>query len=228
MAERPANAALPSLFLVGDSTVRSGGANGAVGWGERVALYFDPARVNVVNHAIGGRSSRTFLGEGRWARVMEQVKAGDAVLIQFGHNDGGRIGDPAMKGRASGAGLGPETVEDRRPCRFTYSISRVARRKMPWSFCFGINKMTPRRRPIHESFRAGVVVAGRIATKRAPLRTRSAEGTGRSSDLELDWGYTVSRARPLARRRAITLRPFFVLIRFRNPCSRFRLSLDGC
>ncbi|GGC11905.1 GDSL-type esterase/lipase family protein [Pseudoduganella buxea] len=115
VAERPANAALPSLFLVGDSTVRSGGANGAVGWGERVAPYFDPARVNVVNHAIGGRSSRTFLGEGRWARVMEQVKAGDSVLIQFGHNDGGRIGDPAMKGRASGAGLGPETVEDRRP-----------------------------------------------------------------------------------------------------------------
>ncbi len=114
VAERPANAALPSLFLVGDSTVRSGGANGAVGWGERIAPYFDPARVNVVNHAIGGRSSRTFLGEGRWARVMEQVKAGDAVLIQFGHNDGGRIGDPAMKGRASGAGLGPETVEDRR------------------------------------------------------------------------------------------------------------------
>lgn len=64
--------------------------------------------------------------------------------------------------------------------------------------------------------------------KRAPLRTRSAEGTGRSSDLESDWGYTVSRARPLARRRAITLRPFFVLIRFRNPCSRFRFNFEGC
>lgn len=110
--ERPANG-LPALFLVGDSTVKSGGKDGMVGWGERIAPYFDAAKVNVVNHAIGGRSSRTFYTEGRWARVLEQLRAGDAVLIQFGHNDGGRIGDPAMKGRASGPGTGPETVADR-------------------------------------------------------------------------------------------------------------------
>jgi len=113
-AGRPAGSALPTLFVVGDSTVRSGGANGMVGWGEHLAPYFDAGKVNVVNHAIGGRSSRTFLTEGRWTRVLEQMKAGDAVLIQFGHNDGGRIGDPAAKGRASGAGTGPEIVEDRR------------------------------------------------------------------------------------------------------------------
>lgn len=114
-AEKPRDAALPSLFLVGDSTVKSGGANGAIGWGERIAPYFDAARINVVNHAIGGRSSRTFYTEGRWQRVLGQLKAGDVVAIQFGHNDGGRIGDPAMKGRASGKGIGPETVEDTRP-----------------------------------------------------------------------------------------------------------------
>lgn len=113
--ERAANRALPTLFLVGDSTVKSGGQNGAVGWGERIAPYFDAAKVNVVNHAIGGRSSRTFYTEGRWQKVLDQLKAGDVVLIQFGHNDGGRIGDPAMKGRASGPGTGPETVEDKRP-----------------------------------------------------------------------------------------------------------------
>ncbi|MRV76221.1 hypothetical protein GJ700_31380 [Duganella sp. FT92W] len=113
--EQPRNAALPTLFIVGDSTVRSGGANGAVGWGERIAPYFDSGRVNVVNHAIGGRSSRTFYTEGRWDKVLAQLKAGDVVLIQFGHNDGGRIGDPAMKNRASGAGTGPETVEEARP-----------------------------------------------------------------------------------------------------------------
>ena len=113
--ERPAIPALPTLFIVGDSTVKSDGNNGMVGWGERIAPYFDARKVNVVNHAIGGRSSRTFYTEGRWNAVLEQMKAGDAVLIQFGHNDGGRIGDPAMKGRASGPGTGPETVADRRP-----------------------------------------------------------------------------------------------------------------
>ncbi|WP_227470171.1 rhamnogalacturonan acetylesterase [Massilia sp. YMA4] len=110
---RPAND-LPALFLVGDSTVKSGGKDGMVGWGERIAPYFDLTRVNVVNHAIGGRSSRTFYTEGRWADVLAQLRPGDAVLIQFGHNDGGRIGDPAMKGRASGAGTGPETVMERK------------------------------------------------------------------------------------------------------------------
>lgn len=105
---------LPTLFLVGDSTVKSGGQNGAIGWGERIAPYFDAGKINVVNAAIGGRSSRTFFTEGRWERVRAQLKRGDVVLIQFGHNDGGRIGDPASKNRASVPGIGPETVEDTR------------------------------------------------------------------------------------------------------------------
>ena len=113
--EAPLNPALPTLFLVGDSTVKSGGQNGAIGWGERIAPYFDARRINVVNAAIGGRSSRTFYTEGRWDKVLAQLKRGDVVVIQFGHNDGGRIGDPAMKNRASAPGIGPETVEDTRP-----------------------------------------------------------------------------------------------------------------
>lgn len=106
---------LPTLFLVGDSTVKSGGMNGAIGWGERLAPFFNTRKINLVNQAIGGRSSRTYFTEGRWDKVLAQMKAGDIVLIQFGHNDGGRIGDPANKNRASGAGIGPETVEDTRP-----------------------------------------------------------------------------------------------------------------
>ncbi|MDK6080267.1 rhamnogalacturonan acetylesterase [Massilia varians] len=113
--EAPLDAKLPTLFLVGDSTVKSGGQNGAIGWGERIAQYFDTRRINVVNAAIGGRSSRTFFTEGRWDRVLGQMKQGDMVVIQFGHNDGGRIGDPANKNRASAPGIGPETVEDTRP-----------------------------------------------------------------------------------------------------------------
>ncbi|MBP1202344.1 lysophospholipase L1-like esterase [Duganella sp. 1411] len=113
--EKPRDPSLPSLFLVGDSTVKSGGANGAIGWGERIAPFFNTDKINVVNHAIGGRSSRTFFTEGRWDKVLAQLKAGDIVAIQFGHNDGARIGDPAGKNRGSVPGTGPETVEDTRP-----------------------------------------------------------------------------------------------------------------
>ena len=111
--EAAANPALPTFHIVGDSTVRSGGTGvGLWGWGERIAPFFDPAKINVVNHAIGGRSARTFYTEGRWDKVAAAIKPGDYVIIQFGHNDGGRIGDPANKHRADGPGLGEETVPD--------------------------------------------------------------------------------------------------------------------
>jgi lysophospholipase L1-like esterase len=113
--EQPLDPLLPTLFLVGDSTVKSGGSKGMYGWGERIGTLFDTRKLNVVNSAIGGRSSRTFYTEGRWEKVLARVKRGDFVIVQFGHNDGGRIGDPAMKNRASAPGIGAETVEDTRP-----------------------------------------------------------------------------------------------------------------
>ena len=115
-AEKVANASLPTFHIVGDSTVRSGGTGaGLWGWGERIAPFFDTNKINVVNHAIGGRSARTYFTEGRWQKVADAIKAGDFVIIQFGHNDQGRIGDPAMKGRVDGKGIGDETVEDTKP-----------------------------------------------------------------------------------------------------------------
>ncbi len=114
--EKIANPALPTLHIVGDSTVRIGGAvKGLVGWGERIQPYFDPDKINVVNEAIGGRSARTYYTEGRWQRVENELKPGDFVVIQFGHNDGGRIGDPRNKHRADGKGIGDETVPDTMP-----------------------------------------------------------------------------------------------------------------
>jgi lysophospholipase L1-like esterase len=114
--EKIANTALPTFHIVGDSTVKSGGTGaGLWGWGERIAPFFDPNKINVVNHAIGGRSARTFFTEGRWQKVADAIKPGDFVIIQFGHNDQGRIGDPAMKGRPDGKGIGDETVEDIKP-----------------------------------------------------------------------------------------------------------------
>src|SRR5260370_9938381 len=103
----------PTLFLIGDSTVRNGngtGANKQLGWGEPLAAYFDPAKIQVLNRARGGRSSRTFLTEGLWDQVLEALKPGDFVIMQFGHNDGGPL-DDNQRARGSLRGTGEETRE---------------------------------------------------------------------------------------------------------------------
>ena len=99
----------PTLFIVGDSTVKNG-TKGQQGWGERLPAFFDPDKISVENHAIGGRSSRTFQTEGRWDKVLAAAKPGDFVLIQMGHNDGGKPDDPARP-RGSLPGIGDETKE---------------------------------------------------------------------------------------------------------------------
>ena len=107
----PADPKLPSLVLIGDSTVRNGqgdGSNGQWGWGEPIAEFFDTTKINVVNRAVGGLSSRTYLTGGHWERALELIKAGDFVIMQFGHNDGGAINDTS-RARASIRGVGEET-----------------------------------------------------------------------------------------------------------------------
>ncbi len=113
----PANPKLPSLILIGDSTVRNGrddgqglGAEGQWGWGNPIAAFFDPAKINVVNRAVGGLSSRTYLTGGHWERALAFVKPGDFVVMQFGHNDGGAVNDNS-RARASLKGIGDETQE---------------------------------------------------------------------------------------------------------------------
>lgn len=104
------NPALPTIFIAGDSTAARGAGENQQGWAVPFADYFDPAKVNIVNGARGGRSSRTFITEGLWARLLAEVKPGDLVLIQFGHNDAGLINDP-RRARGSLPGLGDETQE---------------------------------------------------------------------------------------------------------------------
>jgi lysophospholipase L1-like esterase len=109
----PHDAKLPTLFLIGDSTVRNGrgdGGNGQWGWGEPFFDRFQPAKVNVVNRAVGGLSSRTFLTMGWWDKVLAMMKPGDVVLMQFGHNDSGPMDDPA-RARGTLKGTGDETRE---------------------------------------------------------------------------------------------------------------------
>ena len=83
----------PTVFLTGDSTVKNEDKNpdGMWGWGAVAYSIFDEDKVNVINAAKAGRSTRTYLEEGRWDEVYNSIEPGDYVLIQFGHNDIGGI-----------------------------------------------------------------------------------------------------------------------------------------
>lgn len=83
---------LPTLWIIGDSTVKVG-TPGQRGWGDEIGPFFDSTRINVVNRAIGGRSSRTFITEGRWEGILAEIQPGDIVLMQFGHNDASPINE---------------------------------------------------------------------------------------------------------------------------------------
>ncbi|MBD2867299.1 GDSL-type esterase/lipase family protein [Paenibacillus arenilitoris] len=85
---RPAGA-LPTIFTLGDSTVKSYTFEEAPmsGWGQVFDDLFDPERVNVVNYSMGGRSFKNAYWEGRLNDILLTANAGDYLLIQFGHND---------------------------------------------------------------------------------------------------------------------------------------------
>ncbi len=100
---------LPSLYVVGDSTAAKNNGNTIEGWGVPFLTYFDLTKVNVVNAALGGRSTRTFMNEGHLEELIARLKQGDTVLIQWGHNDSYDLDGPT--GRGSLHGLGDETIE---------------------------------------------------------------------------------------------------------------------
>lgn len=99
----------PVLYIIGDSTVRN--ANRAQwGWGTLISDLFDTTAIKVANHAIAGRSSRSFTNEGRWRRLDSLLKPGDFVMMQFGHNDGS-YPDTNRRNRGTLKGTGEETIE---------------------------------------------------------------------------------------------------------------------
>lgn len=75
------------VYLAGDSTCapRKDSQRPKWGWGEKFAGYL--AGYTVVNKAVGGQSTKSYIDEGRWDKLLEPVKKGDVVMIQFGHND---------------------------------------------------------------------------------------------------------------------------------------------
>src|SRR6476660_4930239 len=88
----------PVFYIIGDATVENGDGTGKSqlwGWGSFMSGYFDTTKIGIQNHAIGGRSSRTFLTEGLWNKIMADLKKGDYVIMQFGHNDSGPLDDTA-------------------------------------------------------------------------------------------------------------------------------------
>ncbi|MDW5264398.1 MULTISPECIES: rhamnogalacturonan acetylesterase [Acidobacteriaceae] len=113
----PLNPNLPTVFVVGDSTARN---QADLGWGDHFAHSFDTTRINVANRARAGRSSRTFLNEDSWDRVLAEMKPGDFVLLQMGHNDGGNLDGP--KARGSLKGLGDETKDVTLPDGHTETV----------------------------------------------------------------------------------------------------------
>lgn len=110
--EVPAAGTVPTLWIAGDSTVKSN--DPMRGWGSDLGRFFDASKINVVNRAIGGRSSRTFYTEKRWQGIVDSIKPGDWVLIQFGHNDVGSPG-ASSKFRGSVKGIGDETETVTKP-----------------------------------------------------------------------------------------------------------------
>jgi rhamnogalacturonan acetylesterase len=105
----PFDPKLPTFWLIGDSTVRNGSAGDGTnlnqwGWGAPLTFYFDPQKVNVVNRALGGTSARSFYGN-NWKKMVDLIKPGDVLIMQFGTNDGG---NPA-KSQSELPGVGEET-----------------------------------------------------------------------------------------------------------------------
>src|SRR5882724_8337693 len=101
----------PALFLVGDSimkTVNGTGENGQWGWGSDILPLFDPAKIHVYNEAHGGRSSRSYIEEGLWDKILDRLQPGDFILLQFGHNDSSNSQN--YPDRATITGMGDEIM----------------------------------------------------------------------------------------------------------------------
>lgn len=77
-----------NVFMAGDSTmaIKQVKAFPETGWGMPFSIFFDES-VTVINRAKNGRSTRTFISEGLWESITSELKEGDYVVIQFGHND---------------------------------------------------------------------------------------------------------------------------------------------
>ncbi|MBW4890251.1 rhamnogalacturonan acetylesterase [Mucilaginibacter sp. HMF5004] len=103
----------PVLYIIGDSTVQNNDGNGKNaywGWGTLLKPYLDSTRISLQNHAKSGTSTRTFILDGRWNKILKTLKKGDFVIMQFGHNDHAGV-DDTSKQKGSLLGISDSTKE---------------------------------------------------------------------------------------------------------------------
>ena len=100
----------PTLYIIGDSTVRNTNRP-QCGWAEMISDFFDTTQISLSNQAMAGRSTRTFIKEKRWDKVLSTLKPGDFVIMQFGHNEGSKPDTSRAGYRGVLRGTGDETVE---------------------------------------------------------------------------------------------------------------------
>jgi len=91
------------VYLAGDSTMaeKTSDKRPETGWGEYLQSQFDDSKVKIENHAQNGRSTKSFIAEGRWQKIVESLKKGDYVFIEFGHNDE-KLDKPGVGAAANG------------------------------------------------------------------------------------------------------------------------------
>ncbi len=82
---RPINN-VPTIYIAGDSTVVDQTKEPWAAWGQMLPVFLN-SRISVANEAESGETIRSFVSEGRLAKLMSTIRAGDYLMIQFGHND---------------------------------------------------------------------------------------------------------------------------------------------
>lgn len=123
----------PVVWITGDSTVKNKDKDkdDMWGWGSQAATVFDTKKCTPYNAAMAGRSTRSYIREGRWEKVYNSLQPGDFVLIQFGHNDICPISDKKERG---------VIAESKDTCH-VYKMEKDGRYEVVYSFGWYLKKM---------------------------------------------------------------------------------------
>ena len=122
----------PVVFITGDSTVKNQDKkeDGQWGWGSQAYSIFDADKIVVANCAKAGRSTRSFLNEGRWEKVYNSLQPGDFVIIEFGHNDQAPVNKKPYRG----------TIRESKDTCKVYKMEGTGKYELVYSFGWYLKK----------------------------------------------------------------------------------------